>query len=116
MNATAYCRTMYGSHRHVDPSCANHRRALGSGRIIFIPAEEVANWAPCAHCCPTEVTEHAANATKKPVADGYCLNTVPVAGSYNPRRYQVRGSCKTCGATGVSMTKTMNLRKHRLPV
>lgn len=115
--STHYYRTMHGSHRHVEASCASAGRTLFSSHVIPIPAAEVAEWAPCAHCCPAEVHASDSRETKSEAeADGYCLNTVPIPGSYNPRRYQVRGHCATCGATDVSVTQTMKLRKHRRPV
>jgi hypothetical protein len=49
------------------------------------------------------------------VADDKCRAKWPVPGSYNPRLLYVRGTCRECGATGVSMTKGMNLRAHRRP-
>jgi hypothetical protein len=54
-------------------------------------------------------------AVTEAMADDKCRNTVAVAGSYNPRSVYVRGTCGTCGATDVSMTKLSNLRPHRRP-
>lgn len=69
----------------------------------------------CTKCFPSAPVEYT-QGVQKPVDDTYCTNRQPVPGSYNPRLYQVRGTCGECGATKVSIIKQgMNLRKHKRP-
>jgi len=114
-----YWRTGKGSHRHANRYCANARRSIFTGDEFRIPAAEVKDWAPCEACCTAEeVAAFAAAQVAKTEAEAeiYCTNRRPVPGSYNPRLYQVRGTCGECGATKVSIIKQgMNLRKHRRP-
>lgn len=114
-----YWRTGKGSHRHANRYCANSRRSIFTGDEFRLTVAEVADWLPCEACCSAEeVAEAAAAQAAKATAeaDVYCTNRRPAPGSYNPRLYQVRGTCGTCGAEKVSIIKQgMNLRKHRRP-
>lgn len=102
-----YWRTGKGSHRHTDQWCANGRRAIHTGDVTVIPAEQVKDWAPCEFCCAAEEIKAHFSAP----AQG-CTATRPVEGSYNPRLYTPRGTCPDCGKTGIALSKLMNLRKH----
>ncbi|QYN17493.1 hypothetical protein [Amycolatopsis sp. DSM 110486] len=115
-DTTTYYRTGKGSHRHANPHCANYRRSIFTGDITTIPANEVNDWAPCEACCTPEAMKayQELKASAKAASDNvYCENKSAVRGSYNPRLLYPRGTCRDCGATKVSMTKTMNLRKHK---
>jgi ribosomal protein S14 len=107
--ATTYYRTGKGSKRHATYYCANARRAIASGDPIRIAADDVANWAPCKHCCTAdEVAEQGAPAADKPAAPvkAYCRNS----GVQSPRRLYSR--CSDCGKEGAVNRKTGTLRAH----
>jgi hypothetical protein len=97
-----YYRTGKGSHRHASLACANVRRSVFTGDPVRIPAEEVANWPACEHCCdPAEVALNPALGD-----DGKCRNS----GVANPRR--LRSTCVDCGKEGAVNRSTGKLRAH----
>lgn len=65
----AYYRTGKGKRRHSSFTCANGRRALHTGDVTVVTATEMAEMAPCGHCCKGEVAEAAAKRTAAPARD-----------------------------------------------
>jgi hypothetical protein len=101
-----YYRTAKGSHKHTNYSCANLRRQIQTGPVTEIPANEVTEWTPCEHCCPTgEVAEAAAKAAAKTAA--MCANV----GVVKPRH--IESECRSCGKRGKVDRRTGKLRAHK---
>jgi hypothetical protein len=103
---TIYYRTAKGSHKHISHGCANQRRDIMTGDVSIIPANEVADWTPCEHCCPTGmVAEAAAKAADKAAA--MCPND----GVVKPRH--IESECRSCGKRGKVDRRTGKLRAHK---
>lgn len=102
-----YYRTRKGSKAHGSAFCANARRAIGSGDIIAIPADELKGWEPCKHCTAPELRAAWGTLAKveKP-AQEMCRNS----GVRRPRR--INSHCIDCGKPGTVIRSTGALRAH----
>lgn len=101
-----YYRTGQGDHRHQDFYCANARRSIHTGDPVAIPADEIASWPACEHCCPAAEVRASAEAARAK-ADEMCRNS----GVTHPKR--INSACKDCGKTGAVQRGTGKLRAHK---
>lgn len=104
--ATFY-RTAFGEHRHSDWYCANSHRAIGSGDVTKIPANEVGKWAPCSNCCGADDVATSAAAAKV-AADAMCPNT----GVRRLGSRRLYDDCRDCGKNGKVLSNG-TLRAHK---
>lgn len=106
MSEATYYRTGKGSHRHADPYCANSRRAIHTGDVAALAADEAAAWEPCEACCtPAEIAAWRTAAAE--AADAMCPNS----GVAQPRR--LNSTCRDCGKAGKVIRSTGSLRPHK---
>lgn len=104
-----FYRTAHGKARHASFGCANRRRKITSGDPTVIPAAEVADWAPCRHCCSADLIERegapvaARTATARPAG---CRNS----GVTHPKR--INSACRDCGKVGKVNRSTGTIRAH----
>lgn len=107
---TTFYRTRKGSKRHQSFECANQRRSIHTGDPIAIPAGELKDWTPCAHCCPADLVEREAKAATA-AAEAKKVDQCANRGVRHPQRMQ--SECTSCGKRGTVDRRTGRLRPHR---
>lgn len=101
-----YFRTGCGTHRHVSTFCANARRAIHTGDIVKLTADEINNYPACEFCCSAEEVQASDEIVAAQPVKTMCDNT----GVVNARR--MYSKCTDCGKEGKVNRSTGSLRAH----